>query len=85
MTNSFNKGDLIYNERFNEYAVYIGQCNMGWMDTSMPYVHRREIERTRLHMGESMIDLGDMGIVKTWRDGSMPTKSNGSDSHQTDG
>ena len=32
MTNSFNKGDLIYNERFDEYAIYIGQCNwVGWI------------------------------------------------------
>ena len=41
---------------------------LGWMDTSMSYIHRREIERTRLHMGVSMIDLGT--LVK-WRDGSV--------------
>ena len=28
MTNSFNKGDLIHNEKFDEYAVFLGDSPM---------------------------------------------------------
>ena len=38
------------------------------MDRGSHAPHRRENERTRLHMGVSMIDLGT--LVK-WRDGSI--------------
>ena len=37
MTNSFNKGDLIHNEKFDEYAVFLGSSPMfkGWIEVLM--------------------------------------------------
>ena len=37
MTNSFNKGDLIHNEKFDEYAVFLGDSPMfkGWIEVLM--------------------------------------------------
>ena len=34
MTNSFSKGDLIYSEKFGEYAVFLGNSPMyvGWIE-----------------------------------------------------
>ena len=34
MTNSFRKGDLIHNEKFNEYAVFLGNSPIyvGWIE-----------------------------------------------------
>ena len=37
MTNSFNKGDLIHNEKFDEYAVFLGYSPAfkGWIEVLM--------------------------------------------------
>ena len=37
MTNSFNKGALIHNEKFDEYAVFLGDSPMfkGWIEVLM--------------------------------------------------
>ena len=37
MTKSFNKGDLIHNEKFDEYAVFLGDSPMfkGWIEVLM--------------------------------------------------
>ena len=37
MTNSFSKGDLIHNEKFDEYAVFLGYSPMfkGWIEVLM--------------------------------------------------
>ena len=34
MTNSFNKGDLIHNEKFDEYAVFLrnSPIYVGWIE-----------------------------------------------------
>ena len=47
MTNSFNKGDLIHNEKFDEYAVFLGDSPMfkGWIEVLMI----RTGERTSVH------------------------------------
>ena len=37
MKNNFNKGDLIHNDKFNEYAVFLGNSRMftGWIEVFM--------------------------------------------------
>ena len=34
MTNNFNKGDLIHNDKFDEYAVFLGKSPIyeGWIE-----------------------------------------------------
>ena len=44
----FNKGDLIYNEKFNEYAIFLGASEwVGWIRVCLVSTG----ERTQVHDG----------------------------------
>ena len=44
----FNKGDLIYNEKFNEYAIFLGASDwVGWIRVCLVSTG----ERTQVHDG----------------------------------
>ena len=43
MTNSFNKGDLIYTEKWDTYAVFLGAgIWSGWIEVYLPETNERK-------------------------------------------